>query len=287
MLDPVPRVRLSALRAAHEARDPGDLDGLVDAARRDPEPLARNTAVRAIAACADAKTAPLAVTNLRDLWTNGDDAVREDIAVAWGMPALAAAGGAEALRVLVASGHGPGAIAGAAAIARGDAAAFDAATRASAIGLLARTIEQGSRRDTAFAVAVIPTSEPRALEALRKATDATSELELRLAAWSRLTESPADRAAAIAALEAFGSPKTEIKLASRARLALAAAGDLRIQAWIEQDLASDDPSQRLLAASALSSLGRAARGAPLLVDKDPRVRTRAACTMLAARRAMR
>jgi len=57
----------------------------------------------------------------------------------------------------------------------------------------------------------------------------------------------------------------------------------RVQAWIEQDLASEDASTRLLAASALSSLGRAARGAPLLVDKDPRVRARAACTMLLAR----
>lgn len=281
MLDPAPAVRRSALRAAQLARDPADLDALFDAARRDPDPLAKNDAVRAIATSADAKTAALAVTRLRDLWTGADDALREDIATAWSMPPLAAAGGAEALRVLVAAEHGPGAIAGAAAIVRGQG--FDDATRASAIGLLVRAIEQGSRRDTAFAVAVAPVGDPRAREALRKATDPTTELELRLSAWSRLTESPADRPAAIAALEAFASPKADPKLAVRARLALAAAGHVRVQAWIEQDLASEDASTRLLAASALSSLGRAARGAPLLVDKDPRVRARAACTMLLAR----
>jgi hypothetical protein len=291
MLDPVPAVRRAALRASHDARDPSDLDALFDVARRDPEPLAKNDAVRAIAAVADVKSAALVVTRLGDLWNTPDDAIREDIAVAYGMPVLAAAGGAEALRVLVASGHGPGAIAGAAAVVRaptsGDGARFDPQTRASAVGLLVRTIESGSRRDTAFAVAVIPTSDPRALEALRRAIDPTHDLELRLAALSRLTESPPDRAAALTALESFGSPKTDVKLASRARLALAAAGDLRVQAWIEQDLTSEDPSLRLLAASALSSLGRASRGAPLLVDKDPRVRARVACTLLLARRAVR
>lgn len=285
MLAPAPSVRRAALRAARAARDPRDIDALFDAARRDPEPLARTEAVRAVATSSGPLVASITVLRLRDLWAGADDPVREDIAVAWGMPVLARAGGGEALRVLVASGHGPGAIAGAAVVLRGTM--FDTEARASAIGLLARTIEQGSRRDAAFALAVIPTSEPRALESLRHIAGSTPDLEVRLAALARLTESPLDRPAALAGLEQLGSPRTEPRLASHARLALAAAGDRRVQAWIEQDLAASEPSLRLLAALALSSLGRAARGAPLLVDRDPRVRARVACTLLLARRAVR
>jgi hypothetical protein len=65
-------------------------------------------------------------------------------------------------------------------------------------------------------------------------------------------------------------------------MVLAAAGDTRIQAWIEQDLSSQDPHTRLLAANALVSLGRPARSAPLLADKDVSVRMRAACMVLSA-----
>lgn len=285
MLAPVPSVRRAALRAVRAAHDARDLDAIFDAARRDPAPLLRTEAVRALAASSGPRVAGLTVLRLRDLWVGADDPIREDIAAAWAMPVLAPAGGAEALRVLVASGHGPGAIAGAAAVLRGFA--FDGAVRASAIGLLARTIEQGSRRDAAFALAVIPTSEPRAVEALRRAAGSTPDLDLRLAALSRLTESPLDRPAALAGLEQLGSPRTEPRLASRARLALAAAGDRRIQAWIEQDLAAADPSLRVLAALALASLGRAARGAPLLADRDPRVRARVGCTLLLASHSVR
>jgi hypothetical protein len=82
---------------------------------------------------------------------------------------------------------------------------------------------------------------------------------------------------------AFASPATEEHVARRARLALAADGELSVQGWIEADLKSADPSTRLLAASALASLHRVARAAPLLADPDAHVRTSAACTVLAAR----
>ena len=75
-----------------------------------------------------------------------------------------------------------------------------------------------------------------------------------------------------------------LEAAARARLALAQAGDLRIQAWIEQDLVAADPQRRLGAASALAALGRPARAVMLLADPDVSVRTRAACTMLVASR---
>ncbi len=65
-----------------------------------------------------------------------------------------------------------------------------------------------------------------------------------------------------------------------ARQALAGAGELRVQAWVEEDLAAASAARKLAAASALAALGRAARAAPLLTDPDPSVRTRAACTIL-------
>jgi hypothetical protein len=70
----------------------------------------------------------------------------------------------------------------------------------------------------------------------------------------------------------------------RARLALASAGDRRVQAWIEQDLAASDPAGRLAAASALAALGVSARAAPLLADGDVRVRMRVACILISAAR---
>jgi hypothetical protein len=283
MLDPAPRVRRSAIRASGVAKDPSDLDALFDAARRDPELMARNDAVRAIALVSTDVEAPLAVTRLRDLFSAADDALKEDIASAWGMPVLARAGGGEALRVMVASAHGPGAISGAGAILRAPGGTFDAETRASAVGLVVRTIDAGSRRDAMFAMAIAPTSESSVLEALRRMSGPTHDLDMRFVALARLTDSPVDRDAAVTSLESFGSPKAEnVRLASRARAALAAAGDLRIQAWIEQDLQSGDPQTRSLAGAALATLGRPARGAPLLADKEVTVRMRAACTLLAS-----
>jgi hypothetical protein len=97
-----------------------------------------------------------------------------------------------------------------------------------------------------FAMAIAPSSEPTVLEALRRMSEPTHDLDMRFVALARLTDSPPDRAAAVTALESFGSPKAEnVRLASRARAALAAAGDLRIQAWIEQDLLSEDPQTRM------------------------------------------
>ena len=80
-------------------------------------------------------------------------------------------------------------------------------------------------------------------------------------------------------LSGTGSP-----VAGRARFALATSGDRRVQAWVEQDLAADQPEVRLAAGTELAAMGVAARGAFLLADEDPGVRMRAACTIVMAAR---
>jgi hypothetical protein len=278
MVDPSPKVRRAAMRAAAEAKDPSEVDALAEAARLDPEGIVKTEAVRALAEIGGEPTA----ARLRDLWVSGDDALREDIASAWSRPAIFPHGGREALRVLLASEHGPGAITAAWNASRSE----DGELRASATGLLARTILRGSRRDRLHAMALAPLTDKEIVDALRKA-GREDDVEVKVSSWSRLLDSPPDKADAVKALEAIAGQNEYGKLASRARYALAGAGDLRIQAWIEKDLDSPEPTTRTSAADALAALGRAARGAPLLADRDPAVRTRVACTLLAAARVHR
>jgi hypothetical protein len=283
--DPAPAVRRAAMHAALEAKDRRDVDALAEAARVDPEPIVRTDAVRTLAVIGGGPV----VAKLRDLWTGADEPLREDIAVAWASPAIASAGGRDELRLLLAQGRGPAAVEGAGAVLRGGDR--DVEIDASATSLLARTIAKGSHRDRLHAIVVSPVSvaslASRAaaygplLDALREATK-DPDVMLRLAALARLVDSPPDRDASIRALEAVAADKDRVAASSRAKLALAAAGDLRVQAWIEADLAAPDAAARLGAATALAALGRAGRAAPLLADADPSVRTRAACTILLA-----
>ena len=303
-LDPSPRVRRSAIRAAGQAKDVADLDLLFESARVDPELLLRNEALRAMSQILRANNARTRaaehVNRLRDLWTSGDDAIREDIAVAWALSPVFEGGGREALRVEIAGGRGPGAIAAAGVVLR--TASTDAELTTSATSLLVRTITEGSRRDRLHALSLVrvrvgarATSSGPELEAIRKVAK-DEDLDVKVPALARLLDSKPDHDAALKELEAIagqgvttkGGPPSDDghvrEAAARARLALAEAGDLRIQSWIEQDLVSIEPNRRLAAASALAALGRPARAVMLLADPDASVRTRAACTMLVASR---
>lgn len=294
LVDPSPRVRRSALRAAGQARDASDLDILFETARLDPELLLRNEALRAMSQILRAEDArPRAAEHtdrLRDLWTSGDAAVQEDVAVAWALSPVFESGGREALRVELGRGSGPGAIAAAGVVLR--TAPKDQELTSSATALLSRVIEEGSRRDRLHAISLAAPSGLE-LEALRKASN-EQDRDVRVAALGRLLESKPDHDAALKALVAIagqglgggpaGPDEHLLEAAARARLVLARAGDLRIQAWIERDLASADPNRKLGAATALAALGRPARAVMLLSDPDASVRTRAACTMLVASR---
>jgi hypothetical protein len=289
LVDGNPSVRREAARAARDAADAGDLGALAEAARLDPEPIVRTEAVRAIAALSGHAVADA----LRDLWTSGDDGLREDIALAWSSPSLWKSGGKEALRVLVGSGRGPGAIEGASAILRHADAGAELASLAA--GRLVQAIQSGARVTRLQAIAQAPLDRldrPELLDAVRAAaTD--DDVEVRIGALTRLLHEGRNlgnqRAAvdagsgdAAEALEMLAQPGSDV--GPEARFALAGAHDKRVQAWLEQDLASTSVPDRLGAATALADLGVAARAAPLLDDDDASVRDRAACTLIMADR---
>jgi hypothetical protein len=285
LLDPSPLVRRAAARAARIAADPRDATPLLEAARVDPEPIVRTESVRALGALPSAAAADVALA-LRDLWTAGDEGLREDIALAWAATPLWGAGGRDALRVLLASGQGSGVIDGAVAVLhRADA---DPEVTQIALGALARAIEGGSRRTRLQALALAPLDaahRPRLMPLVDKASG-DDDLEVRVSALSRQVEVTAPGApgpaGAVQQLEALAQPGSPVS--GRARFALAVAGDRRVQGWLEEDLAAAAPEAKLFAAAALATLGVAARGAPLLGDADASVRTRAACTIVAAAR---
>jgi HEAT repeat protein len=276
LLDADPGVRRAAARAARDAADPADAAPLADAARRDPEPIVRSEAVRSLAALPPTPGGATADL-LRDLWTAGDDGLREDIALAWSNSALWEAGGREALRVVIASDDGPGAVEAAAAVLRRRDCPPDLAESARA--QLARAMDRGSTAVRSQAIAQSPADAKELRPSLVRLAD-SDDAEVRVGALARLAE--LKDALAIGKLEALAQPGSPVGV--RARLALASAGDRRVQAWIEQDLTASDPAQRLAAASALAALGVAARAAPLLADADARVRLRAACILVIAAR---
>jgi hypothetical protein len=276
LLDADPGVRRAAARAAGDARDAADRAPLADAARRDPEPIVRTEAVRALAALPatpDGATANI----LRDLWSDADDGLREDIAIAWSHPEVWTAGGREALRILIASAEGAGAVEAAAAVLRRRDAPDE--VTASAVAHLARAMEGGTTANRLQALAESPAGLRELQSVVLRLADG-DDAEIQVAALARLSLEKDPKA--VEKLEGLARPGSAV--GERARLALASAGDRRVQAWIESDLAASDSAERLAAATALAALGVSARAAPLLADANVHVRLRAACTILMAAR---
>jgi hypothetical protein len=303
LVDPSPQVRRGALRAMEAGLDISDLTPVFEAARVDPDAMVRTDAVRLLVRfgrlAGDAgRTAENVTRLLRDLYPTADDPLREDIGAAWAAPEEFAHGGREALRVLLASEDGPGALSAAAAVLR-EPRRGDAEIETAARATLERAIASGARRNRLHAIAIAPFEgairEPRSIReaepsalviALEKAA-LEDDLDVRTSALGRLASAAApasERPKAILGLETIASRTDDPPLSSRARLLLAEAGDIRIQAWVERDLRSEDPWVRISALEALVALGRPSRGAPLLADGDVSVRTRGACALLLAAR---
>jgi hypothetical protein len=286
-------VRSAALHAVIGHDDPADFDAVLEVARVDPEPFQKSTAVRALGRMAGQPAN--VVDRLRDLWTGADEGLREDIAGVLASRTIYAMGGREALAHMLATSRDNEAVAVAGAILGSNV--DDATLRAGASAVLVQALLGDGERSRIHAIAVVPVGregmpeEESLLDALRAASRA-EDADVQVAALGRLATArgtpPGDRSAAVSKLEEVAAPTTAFPpRSSRARFLLAAAGDLRVQAWIEADLRSPDASVRLGALDALAMLGRASRAAPLMADEDPRVRSRAACTIVAAARSAR
>ncbi len=296
LLDPSAKVRRAAMRASAAAKAAGDVPALLEAARLDPDLMARSEAVRAIARIDPASTD--VVHRLKDAWTSADDALREDIARAWIAPHLAAAGGAEELRYLLAAGHGPGVVSAAALVAMGAApptekrASTTRRRRARSPSSFARSINRlvaseclrWRWRRSRTTKSAPPSSGRRS----RRATSRRARPRGRACSSGRPSTTPPRRRSSPSRAPTRGAAARRPRpRPSRSRAGPASRSPPTAKSPSKRGSRpiskSPDATTKLLAASALASLHRAARAALLLADPDAHVRTSAACTVLAAR----
>jgi HEAT repeat protein len=142
--------------------------------------------------------------------------------------------------------------------------------------VLARTVKEGTTDEQLVATDLVSLNDPAAVEALEAAAKSSDPI-VRVAAFSRLLDVPAQRAGALAGLEAIAAGNDGA--ARQARISLAGAGDPQAAPFLERDLASSGPTSRAQAALALFRMGRAEKMAPALADPDPSVRMRVACSV--------
>jgi HEAT repeat protein len=273
---------LGALSAAEEYSAPSDFASLVEAARLDPLPEARAAAARAIGVIGG----PEAVRALRDLWTNGDSQLRNSIALGWASPRSYAAGGQAELLWAAQNDTGDGAIAAALQIIRwnpeqtehGHPEAVAPEDRNIALGVLTRAIKLGTRESRMATMSSAPTT-PEILEAVRAAKDDTDP-GIQISAWTRLhSDGTADeKKTALAKL--YDVAKSDSPDAGRAQESLAWFGDIRVEPLLAKQLVSPIGGARALGARGFVALGKRAKAASLLADKEIDVRVQAACAIL-------
>jgi len=266
--DPDERVRRAALEAALEAPAPLDLEPLLEAARLDPDPLARSLAARAVGKLGGTQAA----RGLSDLWERADEDVRLTIVEAWSMPRSFQSGGREALLRAAESGQGVTAVAAAGALLRTDRLLAGAMTT-----LLLRAVADGSSDEQMLALLLVPL-EARSLSVL-EAASRDPDPTVAISALARLADDRGQRPEAVR--ELARRAKGNGASADAARIALAEAGEPSVEPLLAQALASSDRERRRAAGAALIALGSFSRAATLLGDADADVRTRTACSMLA------
>jgi hypothetical protein len=269
-MDADERVRLAALRAALEEADHADRSALLEAARVDPNPLARALASRALGAIADDSV----VIALRDLYARSDEGLRQSIIDAWGQKEAADAGGIGELIRVAENERGTAPVEAGWVLLRftGVERAPPAGTRA-----LIRAIGEGLARDRVLAIMDAPIADPRVEGALRKAA-MSPDLPVRIAALSRLAESRAAHDDALRGLTELVKDGSHEALYTLAR-----TGDRVALRGVSADLTSPNADTRLSAGLVLVGLGEFDRAADLLADPDAHVRMTTACHMLASR----
>lgn len=283
MLDGDEGVRVAAIRAAVDAADPSDTDALIEAARVDPNPLARTLAVRALGAVGGERV----VLALKDIWALADEPRRQVITTSWAAPRAIEAGGRRELLLVAETQKGTLSIAAAIALVR-----VGGAGSASAIGVLARAIEAGPARDRIYAINVSPLHAQPIREAVLKA-QADADEAVALAAIARRLETlgeggakpgTPERTAIVAKLLKIAA--SDSPLAARARGSLARARVREVIPLLERHVTSKSVDAREAAGLSLARMGEGElpRAVVLVADPEPRVRTSVACAILNAPR---
>ena len=271
--DPDERVRRAALRAAAEARDPADVEDLLEAARLDPDPMSKSLAARAAGAVGGER----AVLGLKDLWARADQQTRITIVDAWAMPGAWGTGGERELVWVAETTSSLPALAAADALVRAGGETADIG-----VGVLGRSVKDGTWTERTLAIRLAPIDGPGVLDALVEAAKDDNE-DVQVVALARLAAHPEHGEKSTAALRKIAKGKDD--RARRARAALAAARDQAVMKLLEQDLKSASPGERIAAAVGLVRLGNYSSAASALADDNPRVRMQVACSVLAARSA--
>lgn len=280
-VDPSGRVRLAAFRAALEAADPDDHGPLREAALKEPLPLARTAALRALVR--GGHEADKTVSLLRDLVQSAEKVevpLAEDAYTALAQHPYYEAGGRALLERGFAREVSPPTVAGAIAALRLGREEL----RGPAEALLVRALEHGTDREQRFVYAAAPRPFTGALLAVAKMHAASTDRPLAVRALGALADSgtAAEQADALDRLAAYGKPlpvAPDDPVARAARGELARRNVVAVQAWLEADLRGST-SAKFAALSGLTSLDRGARAAPLLADADRAVRLATACALV-------
>lgn len=297
--------RQMAALASGDGATLGELDALFETARLDPDVEVRHLALRAaVEAVARQKknvlegltsapdederlalaAARIGLDRLRDAWTTQSKDLRDDVASGFATSPFYELGGRDALRARLGEG-GPDRLVLVSAILRMGSSrreAEDAFLRENAARVAVSALRDGSTLERSFAVLLVR-PEGEGLEALQKASK-DADRDVALSAMGKLLYVPKEADRARVELVRVAGDKDDLLHAPRARGLLAGAHYLPVQRWLEEQAARKELGLRLRAAAGLAALGRVARAAPLLADDDARVRTRAACLILAVTR---
>ena len=297
MLDPSTEVRIAALDAAYDARDPSDVPHALEAARLDPNKRVRLTAIQSIGKIGSRD----GVIGLSDLWAKADEEERLAIVGAWTMTKRLPHAMRAALQEKGKAGCAP-------ADPHPSCVAWHKLQRVSDVGagmpslvaslelihdippskadtpqgnaaaVVERMIDDASTRVRVEAIASAPLSWPHLLEAIVDASKGDDRV-VAVAALARLTElKQSQRAAALDKLRELA--KDDGLVGERARAALAKVGDARVVPLLNVDAKAKSAEQRALAAADYARLGAVGPALSLLADRDAHVRSRAACAIL-------
>lgn len=273
LVDGDERVRHAAIQAAMTARDPGDVEALLEAARLDPAPLNRSAAARAAAMIGGQRV----VLFLRDLFDSGTEQEQMTVIDAWGVtPTFESGGERELLRVVETVTGLPSLAAARLILVHHTAGEQDTAPQV-AVAALVRALTDGTREERRYALRAVPMNRPPLQDALLRAMDDPDQ-NVQVMAAARGMTVPSAKEQARARLLKLSEGTSNIAL--QARSALAAAGDLSVREALLVDLKSTSDHRRKVAAVALLQLGDHSSAALALADDSPTLRTDVACRMI-------